>query len=328
MGCMHVRSAPEGLRETSGQVAVRAQGLRIGYQKHPVFEGLEMTAPAEKITAVLGRNGAGKTTLVRALATLQPYQGGSLRVLGHEVGKSAPAVRGMIGLAGQHAAIVPELTGAENLHLIARLYGLPSREARLATTTVIDEFALTEFAHRRVANCSGGQRRRLDLAATFVNRPSLLLLDEPTTGLDPHSRNSLWESIRALPGRGTSVVLTTQYLDEAQALADEVVIIDNGDVIQTGSPNRLRQTMATTILRLVTEEALTASESAQLASQLGGEVGDKRDNLLTVTGTFDLDSAHHAVTEQGLSAQVTEFSVSPPTLDDVFLSLTGSEAHR
>lgn len=309
-------------------IAIEAHGLRIDYPKRTVFEELELIAPAGRITAVLGRNGAGKTTFVRALATLQPYQAGSLRVLGHEVQDSAQMVRGIVGLAGQYAAVVTELTGVENLRMIARLYGLSPNDARLAATAVIDEFALSEFANERVATYSGGQRRRLDLAATFVNRPSLLLLDEPTAGLDPHSRNSLWESIRSLPGNGTSVLMTTQYLEEAQALADEVVIIDNGCVIQAGSPHELRQTMASTTLHLVTHTALPGRIADTLAALLGGEVGHNRGNTLTVTGRFDLDAAHRAITEQGLSSHIIEFSVSPPTLDDVFLSLTDSEARQ
>ncbi|MFI8771868.1 hypothetical protein BJF87_12415 [Gordonia sp. CNJ-863] len=310
----------------SADVAIQARGLRIEYPKRTVFEELNLSAPAGRITAVLGRNGAGKTTLVRALATLQPYRGGSLRVFGHEVQDEAQTVRGIVGLAGQHAAVVAELTGVENLRMVARLYGLSLKEAGAAAAAVIDEFALGEFVDRRVSTYSGGQRRRLDLAATFVNRPSLLLLDEPTTGLDPHSRNSLWESIRTLPAEGTSVLLTTQYLEEAQALADEVVIIDAGRVVQAGTPHQLRRTMATTRLRLVTHEPLSDDDSAALAARLSGEVSELRDNELTVTGQFDLDTAHRAVTEQGIPTDITEFSVSPPTLDDVFLSMTGSEA--
>ena len=309
----------------STDVAVQALGLRIEYPKRTVLKDLKLSAPAGRITAVLGRNGAGKTTLVRALATLQPYRAGSLRVLGHEVKDEAQTVRGIVGLAGQHAAVVAELSGVENLRMVARLYGLSLKEARRAATAVIDEFALSEFVDRRVATYSGGQRRRLDLAATFVNRPSVLLLDEPTTGLDPHSRNSLWESIRTLPADGTSVLLTTQYLEEAQALADEVVIIDDGRVVQAGAPHQLRRTMASTRLRLVTHAALSSDQSKSLAERLRGEIRDLRDNELTVTGQFDLDAAHRAVTEQGISA-ITEFSVSPPTLDDVFLSMTGIEA--
>ncbi|MEW1882849.1 ATP-binding cassette domain-containing protein [Rhodococcus sp. NPDC080181] len=310
----------------SADIAIQARGLRIEYPKRTVFETLDMSAPAGRITAVLGRNGSGKTTLVRALATLQPYQAGSLCVLGHEVKDSAQTVRGIVGLAGQHAAVVAELTGVENLRMVARLYGLSPKEARRATAAVIDEFALSEFVDRRVATYSGGQRRRLDLAATFVNRPSALLLDEPTTGLDPHSRNSLWESIRTLPANGTSVLLTTQYLEEAQALADEVVIIDDGRVVQAGTPHQLRCTMAHTKLRLVTHEPLSDDESIALAERVLGEVSELRDNELTVTGQFDLDAAYRAVTEQGISSDIAEFSVSPPTLDDVFLSMTGSEA--
>src|SRR5699024_4744493 len=216
------------------------------------------------------------TTLVRALAPLQPYRTGSLRVFGHEVKDDAQKVRRIVGLAGQHAAVVAELTGVENLRMVARLYGLSLRESRRAAASVIDEFALGAFVDRHVSTYSGGQRRRLDLAATFVNRPSLLLLDEPTTGLDPHSRNSLWELIRALPANGTSVLLTTQYLEEAQALADEVVIIDDGRVVQAGTPHQLRRTMANTRLRLVTHEPLSEEESTALAARLLGEVSELR----------------------------------------------------
>lgn len=306
-------------------VAVQALGLQIEYPERTVMRDLNLSAPAGRVTAVLGRNGAGKTTLVRAIATLQPYRAGSLRVLGHEVKDEAQTVRGIVGLAGQHAAVVAELTGVENLRMVARLYGLSPREARQAAAGVIDGFALSEFVDRRVSTYSGGQRRRLDLAATFVNRPSLLLLDEPTTGLDPHSRNSLWETIRSLPLNGTSVLLTTQYLEEAQRLADEVVIIDEGRVIQAGTPNQLRRTMASTTLSLVTHAPLSSDQAKALAERLRGEIRDLGDNELTVTGQFDLDAAHRAVTEQGILA-ITEFSVSPPTLDDVFLSMTGSEA--
>ena len=313
-------------RTPTTDVAVQAHGLRIEYPKRAVFEELNLSAPAGKITAVLGRNGAGKTTLVRALATLQPYLTGSLRVFGREVKSEAQTVRRIVGLAGQHAAVVAELTGVENLRMVARLYGLSPRESRRAVASVIDEFALGVFVDRRVSTYSGGQRRRLDLAATFVNRPSLLLLDEPTTGLDPHSRNSLWESIQTLPANGTSVLLTTQYLEEAQALADEVAIIDEGRVVQAGTPHHLRRTMASTTLRLVTHAPLSDDQSSALAEQLRGEVAGLRDNELTVTGQFDLDAAHRAVTDQGISTDITEFSVSPPTLDDVFLSMTGSEA--
>lgn len=310
---------------SNANVAVQARRLRIEYPKHNVFEELNLSAPAGKITAILGRNGVGKTTLVRALATIQPYGAGSLRVFGHEVKDEAQTIRGIIGLAGQHAAVVAELTGVENLRMVARLYGLPPKEARRAATAVIDEFALSEFVHRRVSTYSGGQRRRLDLAATFVNKPSLLLLDEPTTGLDPHSRKNLWESIRSLPANGTSVLLTTQNLDEAQALADEIVIIDDGQVIQAGTPHQLRSTMTSTTLRLVTAASLSNEESVALAQRLAGEVGKLRENELTVTGHFDLDAAHRAVSEQRIASDITEFSVSPPTLDEFFLSITGSE---
>lgn len=305
--------------------AVQADRLEITLGENRVFSSLSMSAAAGSITAVLGRNGSGKTTLVRALATLQRYDSGSLRVFGTEVSDHQKEIRNAIGLAGQHAAVVPELTGLENLTMVARFYGLSRREAREAAVAVIDQFALADFVARRVATYSGGQRRRLDLAVTFVRRPALLLLDEPTTGLDPISRKDLWEMIRTLPRDGTTVVLTTQYLDEAQALADDVVVIGDGRSLRTGSPQHLRNTTASTTLHLATEDRFPHSVADTLAQQLGGTVTDSREQSVTLTGQFDLNDTYRAVDRLELTSALTEFSVSPPSLDDVFASLTTHE---
>lgn len=302
---------------------VRAEGLTVRYGKHLALDGLDVSAPAGQITALLGRNGAGKTTLIRAIATLQAYSAGTLTVVGHEVKAQPQRVRGSIGLAGQHAAVVPELTGWENLHLAGRLYGLTRREARQAARRVVEEFDLTDFVDRRTSTYSGGQRRRLDLAATFVLRPAVLLLDEPTTGLDPQSRRALWETIGGLPRGGTSVLLTTQYLDEAQALADHIAIIDQGRTVRVGTPSQLRHETATTTLTVAARLQIAGTTAELIAARLDAAITQHRDHQLILTGRFDLDTAHRAVIENGLpSDQITEFALAPPSLDDVFLTMT------
>ncbi len=309
--------------ELTQALAIHAEGLTVRYGEHLILDGLDFSARAGEITALLGRNGAGKTTFVRTIATLQPFVRGSLSVAGHDVGTHPQAVRASIGLAGQHAAVVPELTGWENLHLVGRLYGLARGETKQAIRRVVEEFDLSDFVDRRASTYSGGQRRRLDLAATFVLRPSVLLLDEPTTGLDPQSRRALWQTIAGLPQTGTSVLLTTQYLDEAQALADHIAIIDHGRIIRAGTTDQLRREAATTTLTVAARLQIAGSTAEQIAARLGATITQRRDHQFTLTGRFDLDTAHRAVTENGLpSDQITEFALAPPSLDDVFLTMT------
>lgn len=304
---------------------VQAQGLTVSYGKRTALDGLDLAAERGAITALLGRNGAGKTTLVRVIATLQAYERGTLTVARHDVKVRPQAVRSSIGLAGQHAAVVPELTGWENLRLVGRLYGLSRAGARQAAGRVIEEFDLAEFADRRAATYSGGQRRRLDLAVTFVVQPAVLLLDEPTTGLDPQSRRSLWDMIARLPQTGTSVLLTTQYLEEAQALADHIAIIDHGRTIRTGTPTEIRRSTAMTTLTLTTNHEIQEATAQLIADRLNATIGHHLDNRLVLTGRFDFDLAHRAIADHDLAPDVTEFSLAPPTLDDVFLTLTDQQ---
>jgi ABC-2 type transport system ATP-binding protein len=215
---------------------IEAKGLTKRFGKTQALDGLDLTAESGQVVAVLGPNGAGKTTFIRMVATLLRPDSGQLRVGGHDVRREAPAVRRSIGLAGQFAAIEPAMTGRENLELVARLFGRKRKDAKANASSVLDSLDLTGAGDRLVRTYSGGMRRRLDLGASLVGAPKLLLLDEPSTGLDPRSRIELWDAIRMLVKQGTDVLLTTQYLDEADNLASHVVIIDHGRVVAAGTP--------------------------------------------------------------------------------------------
>jgi ABC-2 type transport system ATP-binding protein len=220
---------------------IEAHGLEKRYGKTRGLDGLNLIAEPGQVLAVLGPNGAGKTTFVRAIATLLRLDAGTLRVFGHDVRNEPVAVRRLLGLAGQFAAVEPAMTGRENLEMVARLYGQKRATARASAQRVLEQLSLVEPADRLVRTYSGGMRRRLDLGASLVGRPRLLLLDEPTTGLDPRSRIELWDAIRGLVETGTDVLLTTQYLDEADQLASRLVIIDHGRTIAEGTPAELKR---------------------------------------------------------------------------------------
>jgi ABC-2 type transport system ATP-binding protein len=222
------------------EAIIEADGVVKRFGKVEALAGLGLVACSGQVTAVLGPNGAGKTTFVRTVATLIRPDAGTLRVAGIDVGRHPEQVRQAIGLAGQYAAVEPTMTGRENLHMVARLFGRSRRQAAASTEAVLAQLGLTDVADRLVKTYSGGLRRRLDLGASLVGAPRLLLLDEPTTGLDPRSRNQLWEAIRGLVAQGTDVLLTTQYLDEADQLASQVAIIDHGRVIARGTPAELK----------------------------------------------------------------------------------------
>ena len=221
--------------------AIRTQGLRKRYGRHEALRGLDLEVEAGTLLGVLGPNGAGKTTIVRILATLIEADEGSATVAGHDVRSNPRAVRAAIGLTGQYAAVDERLTGRENLHLLSVLHGLSRTEARRTADTMLDRFELTSAANRVVRGYSGGMRRRLDLASSLIGHPSVLFLDEPTTGLDPHSRNELWSVVRDQVNSGVTVLLTTQYLEEADQLARDIVVIDGGEVAASGTPAELKQ---------------------------------------------------------------------------------------
>jgi ABC-2 type transport system ATP-binding protein len=276
---------------------IEAQGLEKRYGKVRALDGLDLVAERGQVVAVLGPNGAGKTTFVRAVATLVRLDGGTLRVAGHDVASEPQAVRAAIGLAGQFAAVEPAMTGRENLEMVARLFGQDRRAARASAAAVLEQLGLVDDADRLARTYSGGMRRRLDLGASLVGKPRLLLLDEPTTGLDPRSRIELWDAIRALVDQGTDVLLTTQYLDEADQLASQIVIVDHGRVVASGTP-------------------------AELKRRISRDVIEAR-----VRGSGDSESLLAALRSvEAAGVEIEDVALRPPDLDEVFLALTGRTA--
>jgi daunorubicin resistance ABC transporter ATP-binding subunit len=308
---------------------IEAVGLRKSYGDVHALAGLDLTAPRGQVTAVLGPNGAGKTTFVRAVATLLRPDAGTLRVAGIDALAHPEQVRRLIGLAGQTAAVEPALTGRENLVMVARLFGHDRRAARTAADVVLDEIGLTDAADRPVKTYSGGMRRRLDLGASLVGAPRVLLLDEPTTGLDPRTRLELWESIRSLVRNGTDVLLTTQYLEEADQLADNVVIIDHGTVIARGTPSELKTRAGNDVVEIRVRDAHDIAAVAGLLSPLGVEAPHvdepgRRVAVPVANGTAALTEAVRLIGD--LSIELDDIGLRRPTLDEVFLTLTGHPA--
>jgi ABC-2 type transport system ATP-binding protein len=305
---------------------IDARGLTKRFGKTKALDGLELTTEPGQVTALLGPNGAGKTTFVRAVATLLRLDSGALLVCGHDVGREPARVRQLIGLAGQYASVEGAMSGRENLHMVARLYGQSPRTARASAQRVLEQLGLVDSADRLVRTYSGGMRRRLDLGASLVGQPRLLLLDEPTTGLDPRSRIELWDAIRSLVAAGTDVLLTTQYLDEADELAGRIAIIDHGRLIAEGTPAELKRKVGGHVVEV------HASDTDQLATIAGAleRVGhgateiDEATRRVTVgiDGAGDgLKAALGALEAAGVL--VDDIALRQPTLDEVFLALTG-----
>jgi ABC-2 type transport system ATP-binding protein len=305
---------------------IEAIGLEKRYGRTRALDGLDLIAESGQVVAVLGPNGAGKTTFVRAVATLVRPDGGTLRVAGHDVVREPEAVRRAIGLAGQFAAVEPAMTGRENLEMVARLFGQDRRRARTSAAAVLEQLGLAEAGERLVRTYSGGMRRRLDLGASLVGAPRLLLLDEPTTGLDPRSRIELWEAIRALVEAGTDVLLTTQYLDEADHLADRIVIVDHGRTVAAGTPAELKRRIGS---RVIEVHARSGRDLAAVAGVLGrldhGELQidepTRRVSVGVDSGGDELMAALRSV--QAAGVEIEDIALRQPNLDEVFLALTG-----
>ncbi|MEU7839638.1 ATP-binding cassette domain-containing protein [Micromonospora sp. NPDC049114] len=321
-------------RRSTG-LAIEAEGLTRSFGETRALAGMDLRVPAGTVYGLLGPNGAGKTTAVRVLATLLRPDGGTARVFGHDVVTEADKVRSRVSLTGQYASVDEDLTGTENLVLLARLLGLRKPAARERAAALLAAFGLTEASDRQVKKYSGGMRRRIDIAASILNTPDLLFLDEPTTGLDPRSRNQVWEIVRAVVSHGTTVLLTTQYLDEADQLAGRIAVVDHGRVIAEGTPGELKSSVGsgTVHLRLrdpgqrpqaekVLREALNvpvqlAADPVALTARVG-EAGS------------DLDASAQAARALGDLARagivVDNFSLGQPSLDEVFLALTDHPA--
>jgi ABC-2 type transport system ATP-binding protein len=308
---------------------IEADGLSKKFGKVQALSDLTLTLAAGQPVAILGPNGAGKTAFIRMVATLIAPDTGTLVVNGHDVVRDPMAVRRMIGLAGQSAAVEEMMTGRENLVMVARLYGQGRKEAAASGQRILEQMDLVEAADRQARTYSGGMRRRLDLGASLVGSPRLLLLDEPTTGLDPGSRNEVWDAVHAMSASGTDVVLTTQYLDEADHLASAIVIIDDGRVIAQGTPNELKSRVGADMVELHTVDVATMQRAAEVLGSLrmaepSTDPATRRCSLAAPGGSKLLPIVVRALDEAAVP--VEDIALRRPTLDEVFLALTGRPA--
>ncbi|MFJ5778319.1 ATP-binding cassette domain-containing protein [Streptomyces sp. NPDC093094] len=303
---------------------VLSEGLEKRFGAVHALRGLDLAVAAGTVCGMLGPNGAGKTTAVRLLTTLLRPDAGSARIAGHDLVREAAAVRERIGVTGQYASVDGDLTGRENLRLFARLHRV--RGPNAAADALLERFGLAEAAGRAASTYSGGMRRRLDLAASLVRRPEVLFLDEPTTGLDPASRNRIWDAVRDLAAEGTTVLLTTQYLEEADRLADDVVLVERGRVAHTGSPAELKSAVGTYAEAVVTAPEAMAGAAAVLDRLTGSEPvldhGRRAVGAITRDTTLTLPRLVRELDAAGVP--LLDASLRPPTLDDVFLRLTGA----
>jgi ABC-2 type transport system ATP-binding protein len=314
------------LREDNSLKGISVKGVSKSFGTIIALDDVNLEVPKGTVTALLGPNGAGKTTLVRILTTLLFPDSGTALVSGHDAVKDATKLRSIIGLAGQNAAVDENLTGRENLELVGRLYHISRSEAKARSSSLLTRFELTEFADRRAKTYSGGMRRRLDLAASLVGNPKILFLDEPTSGLDPRSRLALWSVIKELVKEGVTMLLTTQYLEEADHLADRIAILNRGKVIAEGTSDELKSRVGGGVLELRLGEPLEMEPAVKAIASItnGGVQRDSESGIITipvVDGTATLVSAIRQLDEAGIT--VSGIELRKPTLDEAFLSLTG-----
>ncbi|MFJ6413370.1 ATP-binding cassette domain-containing protein [Terribacillus saccharophilus] len=309
----------------NGEWAVEASGLVKTFGENHAVDGVDLKVKKGTIYGVLGPNGAGKTTTIRMLATLLQADAGSARIFGYDIAKDPQIVRQLIGVTGQYASVDESLSATENLIIFSRLLGLSRKEARAKAAELLEEFGLTEAAKRPLKHFSGGMRRRLDLAASLIAKPPLIFLDEPTTGLDPRTRNQMWDTIRKLVKSGTTIVLTTQYLQEADELADRIAVIDQGRVVAEGTVDELKQSVGNSSLHVSIQNTNQMAAAKALVERIlnvqaavSAEGGEITVPLADADVVSDL-----LIALRGEGIQLAELSVQKPTLDEVFLTITG-----
>ena len=314
----------------NGEWAIEACGLVKTFGGNHAVDGVDLNVRQGSIYGVLGPNGAGKTTTIRMLATLLRPNAGTARIFGYDVVKESAIVRQLIGVTGQYASVDESLSAIENLVIFSRLLGLGRKEARQKAEELLEEFGLTEAAKRPLKQFSGGMRRRLDLAASLIAQPPLIFLDEPTTGLDPRTRSQMWDTIRRLVNTGSTVLLTTQYLDEADQLADRIAVIDRGRVVAEGTADELKASVGTSSLHLRVQNPQDIHGARQIVEQ----VLKVRSNVSAEAGTITAPMAEADLVTDLLIVlraegfQLAEISVQKPTLDEVFLTITGQGSHE
>lgn len=314
--------------QANGPLAVEARGLVKAFGSTRAVNGIDLSVHEGEIFGVLGPNGAGKTTTLQMLATLLPIDGGNAKIFGFDVARDAYAVRQLIGVTGQYASVDENLTGRENLWMFGRLQGLSSRQAHAAADDLLAKFELTEAASRPIAKYSGGMRRRLDLAVSLITKPALIFLDEPTTGLDPRTRSQMWDTIRSLVTEGSTILLTTQYLDEADELADRIAVIDRGRKVAEGTPEGLKAQVGGSRIRVELTNGADVAGAASLAAAIAHHqpaISSSRSEF-----SVSLSDANHAadvlIALRQANIQIVNAAIERPSLDEVFMALTGRPA--
>ena len=324
------------MNNSSADLAIETSGLVKVFGDNRAVDGIDLAVPTGTVYGVLGPNGAGKTTAVKMLATLLRPDGGEARVFGHDVLREAGAVRGRVSLTGQYASVDEDLTGTENLVLLGRLLGHRKSQARQRAGQLLGAFGLADAARRQVKNYSGGMRRRLDIAASILSTPDLLFLDEPTTGLDPRSRSQVWDIVRVIVAQGTTVLLTTQYLDEADKLADRIAVIDHGKVIAEGTRGELKSSVGSGAVHVRLREAQQRPAAERVLSQALAASVQLETDPVALTARISGQESECGAAEQASRAlaalaqsgiTVDDFSLGQPSLDEVFLALTDRPAH-
>jgi ABC-2 type transport system ATP-binding protein len=310
------------LTDHATRTAVSVTGLRKTYGEKVILDGVDLTIAQGEVFALLGPNGAGKTTIVRILSTLIQADAGTATVMGYDLRSEARAVRGVIGVTGQFSAVDNLLTGEENLLLMGRLLHLPAAVRRSRTSRLLERFDLIEAARQTPATYSGGMTRRLDIAMTLMGRPRLIFLDEPTTGLDPRSRQIMWQLIRGLVTEGVTILLTTQYLEEADQLADRIAVLDHGRIVAEGTPKELKRRMPGAHIRLRFADVASLDKAAR---ELDQGTRDDEDLVLRIPNEDGIRSLRHLLARLGDDIAVEDLSIHTPDLDDVFFAVTGNK---